>query len=88
MTTRLQFVIVNATKIPAETKSSSAENGTKVANSVIKTPANIAPFLRSPNHAGIKPSLAIANCNRGWMIIEINTTTGSVATSPAAVVLG
>jgi hypothetical protein len=79
--------MVKANKIPAETKSSRAAKGTNVANSVIKTPANTAPFFRSPNHSGIKPSLAIANCNLGWMMIEINTTTGKVATSPAAVIV-
>ena len=61
---REQLVTVNAIRMPAETKSSKLEKGTNVANIVINTPANSAPFLGfpvesiSPNIGGSKPSFA------------------------------
>jgi hypothetical protein len=86
---REQFVNVNANNIPAQMKSSRSANGTNVAKTVIKTPANKAPFLGSPfestslNIFGIRPSRATANCNRGCIISDTNTTSGRVNTSPA-----
>mmetsp|Transcript_32051 Transcript_32051/g.70449 ORF Transcript_32051/g.70449 Transcript_32051/m.70449 type:complete len:121 (+) Transcript_32051:966-1328(+) len=86
-----EFVTVKATKIPAETKSSRSSNGTKVAMSVIKLPAAIVPFFMLPpastsqNIGGSNSSLASAYCNRGCNITDINTTTGKVHISPAAV---
>jgi len=59
-----QLVVVKATSMPAETKSSKYEKGIKVANIVIKTPANIAPFRGkpllsiSPKKGGKRPSFA------------------------------
>lgn len=75
--------------IPADMKSSRSENGTNVANRVMITPANSAPFLGSPfestslNILGKSPSLASANCKRGCIISDTNTTIGRVMTSPA-----
>lgn len=86
-----QLVIVNASKMPALTKSSRYENGTNVAKIVMRTPAISAPLTVfpvasvSPNTAGSRPSIANAYCNRGWMTIQIRTTTGNVKTSPNAV---
>ena len=56
MMTSEQFVTVNATRIPALTKSSKSENGMNVANNVIRTPANRAPFLGLPV-ASISPNI-------------------------------
>ena len=66
--TNEQLVVVKATSIPADTKSSKYENGTKVANNVIKIPANIAPFFGNPllsiseNISGKRPSFAEDIC--------------------------
>ena len=86
-----QFVIVNASKMPALTKSSRNENGTNVAKIVMRTPAISAPLTVlpvasvSPKIAGSRPSIANAYCNRGCIMIHISTTTGNVRTSPNAV---
>ena len=59
-----QLVVVKATSMPAETKSSKYEKGIKVANIVMVTPANRAPFLGNPllsisqNTGGKRPSFA------------------------------
>mmetsp|Transcript_4154 Transcript_4154/g.5634 ORF Transcript_4154/g.5634 Transcript_4154/m.5634 type:complete len:207 (-) Transcript_4154:1328-1948(-) len=86
-----EFVMENATKIPADTKSSRYSNGIKVAIKVMSDPATIVPLRRFPsaftsqNICGRSPSRARAYCNRGCKTPDINTTIGRVNTSPAAV---
>ena len=64
---KLQFVVVNAISIPADTKSSRYLNGTHVAKIVISTPAKRAPFRGLPvssisaNIGGSRPSFAEDN---------------------------
>ena len=84
-----QFVKVKANNMPAEMKSSRSAKGTNVAKNVITAPANSAPFLgllfesTSLNIWGRRPSLARANCSRGCINSDTNTTMGRVMTSPA-----
>mmetsp|Transcript_50663 Transcript_50663/g.93665 ORF Transcript_50663/g.93665 Transcript_50663/m.93665 type:complete len:216 (+) Transcript_50663:234-881(+) len=89
ITTKDPFVTENATRIPADTKSSRYVNGTKVAINVMTEPANNVPLRRFPfpsisqNIWGARPSRAKAYCSRGCNMQEIRTTTGRVKTSPA-----
>ena len=86
--TRDEFVMENAIKIPADTKSSKYVKGTNVAIIVDITPAKNVPFAGKPRlisekKLGNNPSRASAYCNRGCNNTDSSTTIGNVTISPA-----
>lgn len=92
ITIKHALVMENATRMPAEIKSSKYWNGTQVAIRVMAEPEMRVPVLRFPDAStrpkipGNRPSFAKASCNRGCAINDIKTTTGNVKTSPAAAI--